>query len=56
MLIVFDDMIAYLKSTKKVKSYSHQIVSKRKETQYFIVFISKSYFRVPKTIRLNATH
>ena len=33
-----------------------RIVFKRKKTQYFICFISQSYVKVPKTIRLNATH
>ena len=37
-------------------SYGHWIVYKRKKTQYFTVFISQSFFKVPKTRSLNATH
>ena len=37
-LIVFDDMIANIESSKKIKSYSHWIVFKRKKSQYFTCF------------------
>ena len=37
-------------------SYGHWIVYKRKKAQYFTVFISQSFFKVPKTRSLNATH
>ena len=52
MLIVFDEMIAGVESNKK--SYCYWIAFIKKETQYFT--LSQSYFKVPKTIRLNATH
>ena len=29
---------------------------RRKKTQYLLVIISQFYFKVPKTVRLNATH
>ena len=54
VLIVFDDMIADMKSNKIIKSYSHLIVFKRKKTKYFFFSISQSSFKVPKIIRLNA--
>ena len=43
VLIVFDDMIADMEANKKSSPIS-------------LVFMSQSYFKVPKTIRLNATH
>ena len=35
VLIVFDYMIEDMESNKKIKSYSHRIVFRRKKTQYF---------------------
>ena len=40
---------------KKINFYGHWIVYKRKTTQYFTVFISQSFFKVPKSRSLNAT-
>ena len=45
-----------MESNKKINSNSNRIVLKRKKTQHFSFFLSQSYFKVPKTIRLNATH
>ena len=56
VLIVFDDMIADMESDKKSKAYGHWFVFKRKKLNISIAFISKSYFKVPETIKLNATH
>ena len=40
----------------KSKSYSHSIVLRGGKLNISLVFISQSYFKVPKTIRLNTTH
>ena len=40
----------------KSKSYSHSIVLRGGKLNISLVFISQSYFKVPQTIRLNATH
>ena len=50
VLIVFDDMIADMESNKKLLNF------KKKKLNILLVFISQSYLKVPKTIRLNATH
>ena len=50
VLIVFDDMIADMESNKKLLNF------KKKNLNILLVFISQSYLKVPKTIRLNATH
>ena len=39
---------------KKNKSYCYWIIFKKKKISF--VFISQSYFKVPKAIRLNAIH
>ena len=38
VLIVFDNMIVDMESNKKIKSFSHWIIFKRKKTQYFTYF------------------
>ena len=50
VLIVFDDMIADMESNKKLLNF------KKKKLNILLVFISQSYLKVPKTVRLNATH
>ena len=51
VLIVFDDMIADIESI-----VTELFLRRRKINNISIAFISQSYFKVPKTIRLNATH
>ena len=55
VLIVFDDMIADMESNKKLSPVLIELLRERK-LNITLVFISQSYFKVPKTIRLNATH
>ena len=38
VLIVFDNTIADMESNKKIRSFSQQIVFKKKATQYFTCF------------------
>ena len=44
ILIIFDDMIAHILSNKKLNRINSY------------VFITQSYFAVPKNVRLNSTH
>ena len=39
-----------------MKSHCHRIGFRGRKLNISLVFISQSYFKVPKTIRLNATH
>ena len=55
VIIVFDDMITGMESNKKLSSIVTELFLRRRELNVLIVFISQSYFKVPKTIRLNAT-
>ena len=54
VLIVFDDIIADLKSNKKLSPIVTEMFLRGKKFNISLVFISQSYFREPKTIRLNA--
>ena len=58
---MFDDTIADMQSNKiKIKIKLNPIVTELflggRKLNILLVFISQSYFKVPKTIRLNATH
>ena len=56
VLIVFDDMIADMKSNKKLSPIVTELFLRGRKLNVLLVFISQTYFKVPKTIRLNATH
>ena len=55
-LIVFDDMIADMESNEKLSPIVTELFLRGRKLIISFVFISQSYFKVPKTIRLNATH
>ena len=56
VLIVFDDMITDIESNKKLSPIGTELFLRRRILNILLVFISQSYFKVPKTIRLYATH
>ena len=56
VLIVFDNMIADMESNKKLGPLVNELFLRRRQLNILLVFISQSYFKVPKTIRLNATY
>ena len=55
MLIVFD-MITDMINNKKLNSIVTELFIRVRELNIFLVFITKSYFKVPKDVRLNSTH
>ena len=55
ILIVFDDMISDMISIKKLNSIVTLFI-KGKKPNISLVFITQSYFKVPKDVRLNTTH
>ena len=56
VLVVFDDMITDMESNKKLSPTVTELFLRGRKLNISIVFISQSYFKVPKTIKLNATH
>ena len=56
VLIVFDDMIADIMSSKKFKAIIKELFIRCRKLDISIVFITQSYFRKPKDARLNSTH
>ena len=56
MLIVFDDMIADLINNKKLNPLVTELFVRSTKLNISLVFITESYFKVPKDVRLNSTH
>ena len=56
LLMVFDDMIADMINNKKLNSIVPELFIRRRKFNISIVFITQSYFKVPKDVRLNSTH
>ena len=55
-LIVFDDMIADMINNKKLNPVVTELFIRGRKLNISIVFITQSYFKLPKDVRLNSTH
>ena len=55
VLIVFDDMIADMIHNKKLNSIVTELFIRGSKLNIFL-FITQSYFKVPKDVRLNTSH
>ena len=53
---MFDDMIADMESNKKLSPIVTELFLRGRKLNISVIFISQSYFKVPKTIRSNTTH
>ena len=56
ILIAFDDMIAGIINNKKINPVVTELCIRGRKVNISIVFITQSYFKVPKDVRLNSTH
>ena len=56
MLSVFDDMIAGIMTNKKFKTIVKELFIRCRKLNGSLIFITQSYFSVPKEVRLNSTH
>ena len=56
ILIGFDDMIVDMINNKKLNSIVTKLFIGGRKLNISIVFITQSYFKVPKDVRLNPTH
>ena len=56
ILIVFDDMIPDIINNKKLNSVVTELFIRGRKLNIFLVFITQSYFKVPKDVRQNTTH
>ena len=56
ILIVFDEIIADMINNKKLNAVVTELFIRGRKLNISIVFITQSYFKVPKDVRLNSTH
>ena len=56
ILIVFDDMVADMIHNKKLNSIVPELFIRGRKLNIYLVFITQSYFKVPKDVRLNTTY
>ena len=56
MLIAFDDMIADTIHNKKLNSIVTELFIRGRKLNISLVFMTQSYFKVPKDVRLNTSH
>ena len=54
--IIFDDMIADMINNNKLNPIVTELFIRARKLNIPIVFITQSYFKVPKDVRLNSTH
>ena len=55
-MIAFDDIIADKLSNKKLNPIVTELFIRARKPKIYFVFITQSYFSVPKFIRQNSTH
>ena len=56
ILIVFDDMIADMINNKKLNPVVTELFIRGRKLSISIAFITQSYFKVPKDVKLNSTN
>ena len=56
ILFVFDNMIADVMTSKKFQAIVKELSIRCRKLNISLVFITQSYFSVPKDVRLNSTH
>ena len=55
-LIVFDDMIADIMTSTRFQAIIKELFIRRRKLNISLVFITQSYFSVPKDVRLNSAY
>ena len=56
ILIIFDDMITGMISNKKLNSIVTELFIRGRKLNISLVFITRSYFKFLKVVRLNTNH
>ena len=54
--IIFDDMITDVIHNKKLKSIVTKLFIRDRKLNISLAFITQSYFKVPKVVRLTTSH
>ena len=53
---MFDDVIAVILTNKKFQAIMKELFIRCRKLNVSLVFITQSYFSIPKEVRLNSTH
>ena len=56
ILILFDDIIADIMANKKYQALIEELCFRCRKLNISLVFITQSYFSVPKEVRLNSAY
>ena len=56
ILIVFDDMIVDIMTNKRFQAIIKELFIRCRKLNISSVFITQSYFKIPKDVRLNSAH
>ena len=56
VLIVFDDMILHIITNKQFQAIIKELFIRCRKLNISLVFITQSYFSIPKDVKLNSTH
>ena len=56
ILIVFDDLIADIMTNNKFQAIRKELFIRYRKLNISRLFITQSYFSLPKNVRLNSTH
>ena len=56
IFIVFDGMFADMINNKKLNTIITKLFIRGRKLNIYLVFITQSYFKVPKDVRLNSNH
>ena len=56
ILIAFDDMIADMINNNKIIAIVTELFIRNRKLNIYLIFITQSYFKVPKGVRNNSTH
>ena len=56
ILVVYNEMIADIMSNKKIHATTKELFIRCKKLNISLVFITQSFFSVPKDVTLNSTH
>ena len=56
VFIFFDDMIADIMTNKRFQATIKELSIRCRKLNILLVFITQSYFSIPKEVRLNSTH
>ena len=53
---MFDDMITNIMTNRKLQAINKELFNRCRKVNISLLFITQSYFSVPKDVRLNSTH